>query len=236
MSTDPENQRRLSAEDRAALRTELAAEKAGDERLEVFDALAKQADEAEDDAPAMPDALREKLVEKFGETESKPAPQPSRSTPAASPGFFAQLSEFFAQKQVVYGSLAVAACALLFTVVLQNTGRDDGGKIDTVRGGGQAVSADKVAIYLYPEAESASFLAMMDPDQKPVVCVDAADLAERVSQDKAPLAVAVNLEGRKLSTYRGGALGSEIPVGGETEMDLLLALRTAVDVMTGRVE
>ena len=131
------------AEDRAALREELLRSNESG-RLEVFDALNREADDDDEEVPAMPEGLRDQLIEQFGERTPRQTPA---TTAPQSPGFFESVIAFFqARPLAAYGGLAAAACAVLFIVVQLGGpgGAGDGGgtQTDLLRGDAQTPSGD----------------------------------------------------------------------------------------------
>ena len=215
------------AEDRAALREELLRT-SGSQRVQVFDALNREAD-AEEEVPDMPPGLRDQLVEQFGKaTPATPAP-----TRPDSPSLLERVVELFrAKPAAAFGGLAVAACAVMFAMVQFGDTGDGGGKggqIDNLRGGSArpAATAD-VPIFLFPESKAAGIVPMMAGDRKVVLCADQADFEKRLDVD---WAVAVDLDRRVILSFEEGKASGETPVDGEGDRGVLLGVRAALDQM-----
>lgn len=241
MSTHRQDRRREAAKDREQLRGELASGEHQRSRLEVFDRLAKESEEPDAEPPPMPDELRDKLVEKFGDRGA--AAQPVRQTPAAvaAPSFFARLREMLAGRELAYGGLAVAACLILLAVFLpeaDNRLPGGGDKVDDLRGGGgdTAVASREVAIYLYPAEAAGEVVALMNASRPVVVCDDATDFALRLADEERPLSIGVDLVDKHGWFCRDGVVGEEFVVEGDTAMEILLSLSAAADEFSAGAE
>lgn len=230
-------QLRRAAEDRASLRdelttAELSTEEAadGNDRVHVFDALAAEADEEE--APPMPDDLRDRLIDKFG-GQSAGVAAPVRLSWAA------KLKAMFAERPLAFGGgLAAAACVLF--VLLNPPGGNDGivgtGSVDTLRGGegnggAAAVTASEVKIYLHPSGAADKVRALMNPDRAVTFCADSAELATLLAAQDEPWAVAADAQSGSIVTYHHGAEHARREIAGADPMEILLGLHEAIDTI-----